>query len=126
MVKVQDDVLDRGTPPLTLFNLLLDKCSFNFGKKKYSLAHREVIRRKRPGILSDGVILLHDNTILIAKLKNCCQSSSGKSRATPYSPDSASNLDSKQGNLVSGARFSSESDAKTVVENWLNGQEYAS
>ncbi|GBO41858.1 hypothetical protein AVEN_194975-1 [Araneus ventricosus] len=25
------------------------------------MGHREAIRRKRPGMLSDGVILLHDN-----------------------------------------------------------------
>ncbi|GBO16839.1 hypothetical protein AVEN_13405-1 [Araneus ventricosus] len=35
---------------------------FNFGKRKLSLGHLEVTRRKRPGMLSDGVILLHDNT----------------------------------------------------------------
>ncbi|GBM72465.1 hypothetical protein AVEN_226106-1 [Araneus ventricosus] len=36
---------------------------------------REAIRRKRPGILSDGFILLHDNTrpILLEKLKNFCK-----------------------------------------------------
>ncbi|GBN57900.1 hypothetical protein AVEN_228740-1 [Araneus ventricosus] len=57
--------------------------------------------------------------ILLAKLKNCCESSSGKSKATPYSPDSAPNLGSEN---LSGTRFSSDSDVKTVVENWLNGQ----
>ncbi|GBM07763.1 hypothetical protein AVEN_137624-1 [Araneus ventricosus] len=40
-------------------NLVPDKCSFNFGKR---LVHREVIRCKRRGMLSDGVILLHDKT----------------------------------------------------------------
>lgn len=41
---------------------------------------REGNRRKRPRMLSDGVIHLHDNAspILLAKLKNCCKSSRGK------------------------------------------------
>ncbi|GBM75208.1 hypothetical protein AVEN_237326-1 [Araneus ventricosus] len=55
---------------------------------------------------------------LLAILKNCCESSSGKSGATPYSPDSAPNLGSE---YLSGTRFSSDSDMKTVAENWLNG-----
>ncbi|GBN87780.1 hypothetical protein AVEN_200157-1 [Araneus ventricosus] len=97
-------------------------------------------------MLGDGVILLHDNThtarktqalacwvvassscmtipILLAKLNNYCESSSGKSGANPYSPDSAPNLGSKH---LSGTRFSSRSDVKTVVENWLNGQDVIS
>ncbi|GBM83027.1 hypothetical protein AVEN_183417-1 [Araneus ventricosus] len=61
--------------------------------------------------------------ILLAKFKNCCESSSGKSGATPYNPDSAPNLGSK---YLSGRRFSSESDVKTVAENWLNGQDVIS
>ncbi|GBO40500.1 hypothetical protein AVEN_84302-1 [Araneus ventricosus] len=70
-------------------------------------------------MLSDGVIVLHDKTLL-AKFKNCCKSSSGKSGANlPYSPDLAPNLGSKH---LTGTRFSSESDVRTVVENWLNGQ----
>ncbi|GBN65623.1 hypothetical protein AVEN_55734-1 [Araneus ventricosus] len=61
-------------------NLVPDKCSFNLGKRKLSLGHREAIRDKYPGMLSDGLILLHDNThTLLTKLKNCCESSSGKS-----------------------------------------------
>ncbi|GBN30720.1 Alpha-tocopherol transfer protein [Araneus ventricosus] len=40
-----------------------------------------------------------------------------------YSPESAPNLGSKH---LSGTRFSSESDVKTVVENWLNGQDVIS
>ncbi|GBO02015.1 hypothetical protein AVEN_179848-1 [Araneus ventricosus] len=58
-------------------------------------------------------------SILLAKLKNCCKRSSRKSGATPYIPDSASNLGSKH---LSGTRFSSENCAKTAAENWLNGQ----
>ncbi|GBM16657.1 hypothetical protein AVEN_88984-1 [Araneus ventricosus] len=43
-------------------NFVPYKCSINFGKRKQSLGHREAIRRKRPAMLRDGVILLHDNT----------------------------------------------------------------
>ncbi|GBN40662.1 hypothetical protein AVEN_73343-1 [Araneus ventricosus] len=60
--------------------------------------------------------------ILLAKLKNCCKSSSGKFGATlnpPYSPDLAPNLSSKH---LSGTNFSSNSDVKTAAANWLNGQ----
>ncbi|GBN24963.1 hypothetical protein AVEN_178696-1 [Araneus ventricosus] len=53
---------------------------------------------------------------LLAKLKNFCESSSGKTGVTPYSPDSVPNLGSKH---LSGTRFSSESDVKTFFENWL-------
>ncbi|GBN04943.1 hypothetical protein AVEN_183213-1, partial [Araneus ventricosus] len=63
---------------------------------------------------------------LFANLMNCCESSSGKSGVStppPYSPDSAPNLGSRN---LSGTRFSSESDVKTVVENWLNGQDVIS
>ncbi|GBM66275.1 hypothetical protein AVEN_235778-1 [Araneus ventricosus] len=65
-------------------------------------------------MLSDGVILLHE-------FKNCCKSSSGKSGALPppCSPDSAPNLSSKH---LSGIIFSLNSDVKTAVENWQNGQ----
>ncbi|GBM68392.1 hypothetical protein AVEN_210464-1 [Araneus ventricosus] len=57
--------------------------------------------------------------ILLAKIKNCCKSSNGKSRATPYDTDLAPNLDSKH---LSGTKFSSDNDVKTAAENWLNGQ----
>ncbi|GBL70519.1 hypothetical protein AVEN_126642-1 [Araneus ventricosus] len=54
-------------------------------------------------------------SILLAKLKNCFEISSGKSGASPspYSADSAPNLGSKH---LPGGRFSSESVAKTVLE----------
>ncbi|GBM79686.1 hypothetical protein AVEN_71213-1 [Araneus ventricosus] len=55
-------------------------------------------------------------TILLAKLKNCCKSSSME--PPPYSPDLASNLGSQH---LFGRRFSSNSDVKRVAENWLNG-----
>ncbi|GBM68629.1 hypothetical protein AVEN_168823-1 [Araneus ventricosus] len=38
-----------------------------------SLGHREAIRRKRPGILSDGVTLLHDNTHTARKTQELLQ-----------------------------------------------------
>ncbi|GBN24888.1 hypothetical protein AVEN_227197-1 [Araneus ventricosus] len=57
--------------------------------------------------------------ILLAKLKDCCESSSGKSGATSLQQDLAPNLGSKH---LSGTRFSSESDLKAAAENWLNGQ----
>ncbi|GBN94005.1 hypothetical protein AVEN_229337-1 [Araneus ventricosus] len=54
---------------------------------------------------------------MLAKLKNCCESSSGKSGATPppYSPDSAPNLDSKH---LSGTtnRFSHHSLQRVIRE----------
>ncbi|GBM21104.1 hypothetical protein AVEN_200786-1 [Araneus ventricosus] len=61
---------------------------------------------------------------LLAKLKICYKSSSGKSRTrpsppSPYSQYLAPNLGSKH---LSGTRFSSVSDVKTATENWLNGQ----
>ncbi|GBN11843.1 hypothetical protein AVEN_181401-1, partial [Araneus ventricosus] len=62
-------------------NLVPDKCSFNFGKKKKAPGRREAIRRKRLGMLSDVVILLHDNTHTARK------SSSGKSDAPPHTWD---------------------------------------
>ncbi|GBN95542.1 hypothetical protein AVEN_86118-1 [Araneus ventricosus] len=54
--------------------------------------------------------------ILLAKLKNSCKSSSGKTRHTL---DVAPNLGSKH---LSGTRLSSNSDVKTAAEDWLNGQ----
>ncbi|GBM49191.1 hypothetical protein AVEN_103804-1 [Araneus ventricosus] len=57
--------------------------------------------------------------ILLAKLKNCCESSSGKSGATHLQTRFGTQSCSKH---LSGTRFSSESDVKTVVENWLNRQ----
>ncbi|GBM08976.1 hypothetical protein AVEN_15108-1 [Araneus ventricosus] len=70
-------------------------------------------------MLSDGVILLHDNPILLSKLKNFCKNSSGKFGVTSYSPDLAPNLGSK---YLSGIRVSSDSDVKRAAENWLNRQ----
>ncbi|GBN49698.1 hypothetical protein AVEN_266075-1 [Araneus ventricosus] len=46
----------------------------------------------------------------LAKLKNCCESSGGKTGATPFSRDSVPNLGSKH---LSGARFPSESDVNS-------------
>ncbi|GBM88955.1 hypothetical protein AVEN_269056-1 [Araneus ventricosus] len=57
--------------------------------------------------------------ILLVKHKNCWECASGKSGAT-YSPDSAPSLCSKH---LSGTMFCSENDVKTIVKNWLNGQD---
>ncbi|GBO19141.1 hypothetical protein AVEN_54187-1 [Araneus ventricosus] len=46
-------------------------------------------------MLSDGVILLHDNTHTVRKTEELLRDSSRKSGATPYSPDSVPNLGSK-------------------------------
>ncbi|GBN11154.1 Dual oxidase [Araneus ventricosus] len=100
-------------------NLVPDKCSFYFGKRKLSLGRREVIRSKRPGMLSDGVILLHDNTHTARKTQECLR----KFKWEVWSPDSAPNLGSKH---LSGTSFYSESDVKTVVENSFNGQDVIS
>ncbi|GBL93239.1 hypothetical protein AVEN_42679-2 [Araneus ventricosus] len=54
-------------------NLVPDKYSFNFGKKKKALGNCEAIRHKRPIMLSDGVILLHDNTHTVRKTQELLQ-----------------------------------------------------
>ncbi|GBO44740.1 hypothetical protein AVEN_138332-1 [Araneus ventricosus] len=75
-------------------------------------------------MLSDGVILLHENTHTSHKIQELLQKFKWKVCShPPYSPDLAPNLGSKHS---SGTRFSSESDVKTVVENWLNGQDMIS
>ncbi|GBN50619.1 hypothetical protein AVEN_221032-1 [Araneus ventricosus] len=56
-------------------------------------------------------------SILLAKVKNCCKWEVCSN--LPYNPDLPPNLGSKH---LSGTRFSSNSDAKTAAENWLNGQ----
>ncbi|GBN48316.1 hypothetical protein AVEN_249193-1 [Araneus ventricosus] len=106
-------------------NHVPDKCSSYFGKRNRSLSHREAIRRKRPGMLCDGVILLHDNTHTARKTQELPRKFKWEvwSHQPPYSPDSAPNLGSKH---LSATRFSSNSDAKTAAENWLNGQDVIS
>ncbi|GBL84961.1 hypothetical protein AVEN_42219-1 [Araneus ventricosus] len=82
------------------------------------MGHREVIRRKRPDMLGGGVIFLHDNTHTARKTQELLQKFKWEVWSKlPYSPDSAPNLGS---NHLSGIRFSSESDTKTVSENFLN------
>ncbi|GBM51795.1 hypothetical protein AVEN_4308-1 [Araneus ventricosus] len=71
-------------------------------------------------MLSDGVILLHDNTHTARKTQELLQKYKWEVWShPPYSPDSAPNLGSKH---LSGTRFSSNSPVKTAAENWLNGQ----
>ncbi|GBM21466.1 hypothetical protein AVEN_161073-1 [Araneus ventricosus] len=72
-------------------------------------------------MLNDGVILLHDNTHTDRKTQELLRKFKWEVWSHPL--DSAPNLDSKR---LSGTRFSSESDVKTVVENWLNGQDVIS
>ncbi|GBM24269.1 hypothetical protein AVEN_22595-1 [Araneus ventricosus] len=80
--------------------------------KKNLYLQLSFFRRKRPGMLSDGVILLHDNTHIASKTQKLLQKFKWKVRSHPqYSPDSAPNLNSKH---LSGTRFSSNSDVKTV------------
>ncbi|GBO23818.1 hypothetical protein AVEN_79144-1, partial [Araneus ventricosus] len=57
---------------------------------------------------------------LLAKLKNCCESSSGKSEATPHTQ-------ARFGTQyvfkhLSATSFSSKRDVKIAAENWLSGQ----
>ncbi|GBM90539.1 hypothetical protein AVEN_1299-1 [Araneus ventricosus] len=63
-------------------------------------------------------------------IPNCLQNSKiatkvhvGSLETRPYSPDSAPSLGSKH---LFETRFSSESDVKTIVENWLNRQDVIS
>ncbi|GBN92364.1 hypothetical protein AVEN_72419-1, partial [Araneus ventricosus] len=82
--------------------------------------HCEAIRRKRPCILSNDVILLYDNTHTARKTQELLQKFKLELWShPPYSPDLAPNLGSKH---LSGIRLSSNSDLKTASENWLNGQ----
>ncbi|GBO33540.1 hypothetical protein AVEN_249813-1 [Araneus ventricosus] len=78
---------------LALRGMPEDQCSFNFGKRKLSLGHREVIRRKRLDMLSDGVILLHDNTgTELQNSRIAAKVQVGSLEPLPYSAESASNL----------------------------------
>ncbi|GBO28669.1 hypothetical protein AVEN_267907-1, partial [Araneus ventricosus] len=55
-------------------NIVPDKCFFNFEEKGNShWANHEAIRRKRPGMLSDGVIRLHSNTHTARKTQELLQ-----------------------------------------------------
>ncbi|GBM35281.1 hypothetical protein AVEN_203852-1 [Araneus ventricosus] len=74
--------------------------------------------RKRPGMLSDGVILLHDNTHTVSKTQELLHNFKWEVWSHPR-PDLAPNLGSKH---LSGTRLSSNSDVKRTAENWLNGQ----
>ncbi|GBL88693.1 hypothetical protein AVEN_41395-1 [Araneus ventricosus] len=54
-------------------NLVPDKYSFNFEKRKQSRGRHEAIRLKRRSILSDGVIVSHDNTRIARKTQEFLQ-----------------------------------------------------
>ncbi|GBN22238.1 hypothetical protein AVEN_131378-1 [Araneus ventricosus] len=71
-------------------------------------------------MLSDGVILLRDNTHTACKTEELLQSFKWDVWNYPtHSPDLAPNLGSKH---LSGTSSSSNSDVKTAAENWLNLQ----
>ncbi|GBN71334.1 hypothetical protein AVEN_190769-1 [Araneus ventricosus] len=74
-------------------------------------------------MLSECVILMHDNTHAARKTQELLRKFKWEVWSHPYSPDSVPNLGSK---YLSGTRFSSESDVKTVIENWLNGPDLIS
>ncbi|GBM95045.1 hypothetical protein AVEN_226923-1 [Araneus ventricosus] len=74
-------------------------------------------------MLNDGVIRLNDNTNTALKTQELLRKFKWEVWSHPYSRDSTTNLGSKH---LSEIRFSSESDAKTVVENWLNLQDLIS
>ncbi|GBM53012.1 hypothetical protein AVEN_265969-1 [Araneus ventricosus] len=77
---------------------------------KKSLGHREVIRRKCPGMLSDSVILLHDNTHTAPKKSRIAANFQiGSLEPPPHHPRFGTNLGSK---LLSGTMFFSDSDVK--------------
>ncbi|GBN69393.1 hypothetical protein AVEN_13375-1 [Araneus ventricosus] len=70
-------------------------------------------------MLSDGVILLQDNTHIARRIQELLQKFKWEVRSHPsYTPDLSPNLGSKQ---LSGTSFSSNIDVKTATENWLNG-----
>ncbi|GBL77278.1 hypothetical protein AVEN_41730-1 [Araneus ventricosus] len=83
---------------------------------KQSLDHGDAIRRKRPGMLSDGVILLHGNAHAARKTQELLQKFKWESLKPPssYGPYFEPNLGSKH---LSGTRFSSDSNVETAGEN---------
>ncbi|GBM03750.1 hypothetical protein AVEN_134965-1 [Araneus ventricosus] len=73
-------------------------------------------------MLSDGVILLHDNTHIARKTQELLQKFKWKVWShppRPYSPDLVPNLSSKH---LYRTRFSLGSNMKTAAKNWINGQ----
>ncbi|GBM26616.1 hypothetical protein AVEN_85219-1 [Araneus ventricosus] len=86
---------------------------------KRTLFQISVLSISEKGMLSDGVIFLHGNTHTAFKTEESLHKFKWEVwNHSPYSPDSASNLDS---NYLSGARLSSDSDVEIAAENWLNG-----
>ncbi|GBM72655.1 hypothetical protein AVEN_138214-1 [Araneus ventricosus] len=73
-------------------------------------------------MLSDGVILLHDNTHTALKTQESLRKFKWKVwgyPTLPYSSDLAPNAGSKH---LSGTMFSSNREVKTAAKNSLNGQ----
>ncbi|GBN44996.1 hypothetical protein AVEN_258074-1 [Araneus ventricosus] len=77
------------------------------------------MRRKRTGILSDGVILLHYSTYTANKTQELLR----MFKWEVWSHSLTANLGSKH---LSGTKFPSESDVRTAAENLLNGQDVIS
>ncbi|GBN54224.1 hypothetical protein AVEN_87129-1 [Araneus ventricosus] len=75
-----EPVPDKCSLPIEQFeeNYVPYKCSFNFGKKKKKALGQH------SGMLSDGVILLHDNTHTARKTQELLQKFKWNSDATPH------------------------------------------
>ncbi|GBM15436.1 hypothetical protein AVEN_139186-1 [Araneus ventricosus] len=71
-------------------------------------------------MLSDGLIPLHDNTNTARTTQEMQRKFKWEFRTTLLQLRFGTHLCSRH---LSGEKFSSESDVKTVVENWLNGQD---
>ncbi|GBO41014.1 hypothetical protein AVEN_162679-1 [Araneus ventricosus] len=85
------------------------------------MGHREAIPLKRPSMLSDVVIFLHDNTDSARQTQELLQKFKWKvwRHLLPFSPHLTPNMGSKH---LSETRFASSSGVKTGAENWLSGQ----
>ncbi|GBN11791.1 hypothetical protein AVEN_236026-1 [Araneus ventricosus] len=96
-------------------NLVPEKCSFSFGKKEIVIG--PIVKPPEENALECSVMessFCLTIPTLLAKLKNCCKSSSGKSEEKPhYSTNLASNLGSKH---LSGTRFSRQRCENSCLE----------
>ncbi|GBM94144.1 hypothetical protein AVEN_149548-1 [Araneus ventricosus] len=85
--------------------------------------HWAIVKLSDANALPCGVMVSSSCTtipILLAKLRIDAKVQVASLEPPPYIPDLVTNLGSKH---LSRIRLSSESDMKTVVENWLNGQD---
>ncbi|GBO38569.1 hypothetical protein AVEN_274022-1 [Araneus ventricosus] len=84
-----------------------------------------IVNHKRPDMLRDAVILLHDNTHTARKTQELLQKFKWEVWNHPYSPDLVPSdyfLFLKLKEDLTVTRFSSDSDEKTAAKNYLNGQ----